>query len=202
MNNTSSANVSIDVKPGLSLSTLSRPEGIAWCTVSSLLSLFITVGNHLTIVLFTANKIVRKKSLYLVINMALADLPLGAFALPLYIYVSISNEDCEFDFGSCLWALVRNFTLGFIDICSFHIMREVLRRILAIQAQNTNRANIPRCLVCFMTLCLLKATAPFYLRSYNYFISHARSSYGVTAGSIICGSNIAIWRKFRHGNVT
>ena len=122
MNNTSSANVSIDVKSGLSLSALSRPEGIAWCTVSSLLSLFITVGNLLTIVLFTANKIVRKKSLYLVINMALADLPLGAFALPLYIYVSISNEDCEFDFASCLWALIRNFTLDFIDICSFHIM--------------------------------------------------------------------------------
>ena len=91
MNNTSSANVSIDVKPGLSLSTLSRPEGIAWCTVFALLSLFITVGNLLTIVLFAANKRVRKKSLYLVINMALADLLLGAFALPLYIYVSINN---------------------------------------------------------------------------------------------------------------
>ena len=61
MNNTSSANVSIDVKPGLSLSALSRPEGIAWCTVSSLLSLFITVGNLFTIILFTANKRVRKR---------------------------------------------------------------------------------------------------------------------------------------------
>ena len=61
MNNTSSANVSIDVKPGFSLSALSRPEGIAWCTVSSLLSLFITVGNLLTIILFTANKRVRKR---------------------------------------------------------------------------------------------------------------------------------------------
>ena len=91
MNNTSSANVSIDVKPGLSLSALSRPEGIAWYTVFSLLSLFITVGNLLTIVLFAANKRVRKKSLYLVINMALADLLLGAFSLHLYIYVSINN---------------------------------------------------------------------------------------------------------------
>lgn len=161
MNNTSSANVSIDVKIGLSLKALSRPEGIAWCTVFSLFSLFITVGNLLTIVLFAANKRVRKKSLYLVINMALADLLLGAFALPLYIYVSISNEDCEFDFGSCLWALIRNFTLGFIDICSFHIMWEVLRRILAIQTQNTNRANIPRCLVCFMDTLSSESHCPF-----------------------------------------
>ena len=87
MSNTSSANVSIDVKPGLSLKALSMPEGIAWCAVFSLVSLLITVRNLLTIILFTANKIVRN----LVINMALADLLLGAFALPLYIYVSINN---------------------------------------------------------------------------------------------------------------
>ena len=61
MSNTSSANVSIDVKPGLSLKALSRPEGIAWCAVFSLVSLLITVGNLLTIILFTANKIVRKE---------------------------------------------------------------------------------------------------------------------------------------------
>lgn len=60
MNNTSSANVSIDVKPGLSLSALSRPEGIAWCTVFSLVSLFITVGNLLTIVLFAAQEFVKR----------------------------------------------------------------------------------------------------------------------------------------------
>ena len=51
-------------------------------------------------------------------------------------------------------------------------------------------------------ICLLKATAPFYLRSYKYFISYVRLSYGVIATSIICGSNIAIWRKFRRRNVT
>ena len=51
-------------------------------------------------------------------------------------------------------------------------------------------------------ICLLKATAPFYLRSYKHFISYVRLSYGVIATSIICGSNIAIWRKFRCRNVT
>ena len=51
-------------------------------------------------------------------------------------------------------------------------------------------------------ICLLKATAHFYLRSYKYFISYVCLSYGVIATSIICGSNIAIWRKFRRRNVT
>ena len=57
-------------------------------------------------------------------------------------------------------------------------------------------------LLILWTICLLKAAAPFYLRSYKYFISYVRLSYGVIATSIICGSNIAIWRKFRRRNVT
>ena len=48
--------------------------------------MFIVVGNLLTTVLFARNKTLRKKSLFLVINMAFADLMLGALALPFYIY--------------------------------------------------------------------------------------------------------------------
>ena len=208
MNNTSSANVSIDVKPGLSLSALSRPEGIAWCTVFSSLSLFITVGNLLTIVLFAANKRVRKKSLYLVINMALADLLLGAFALPLYIYVSISNG-YQFSLKIVNSTLARVYGLSYgisLWVSLTSAVSISCERFYAVYWPFKHRTLTARtyhvALFVLWTLCLLKATAPFYLRSYNYFISHARSSYGVTAGSIICGSNIAIWRKFRHGNVT
>ncbi|CAH3121388.1 unnamed protein product, partial [Pocillopora meandrina] len=208
MNNTSSANVSIDVKPGLSLSALSGPEGIAWCTVSSLLSLFITVGNLLTIVLFAANKRVRKKSLYLVINMALADLLLGAFALPLYIYVSINNG-YQFSLKIVNSTLARVYGLSYgisLWVSLTSAVSISCEKFYAVYWPFEHRTLTARtyhvALFVLWTLCLLKATAPFYLRSYNYFISHARSSYGVTAGSIICGSNIAIWRKFRHGNVT
>ena len=44
------------------------------------------MGNLLTIVIFAKNKNVRKKYLFLVVNMAFADLFLGAFSLPVYIY--------------------------------------------------------------------------------------------------------------------
>ena len=204
MNNTSSANVSIDVKPGLSLKALSRPEGIAWCAVFSLVSLLITVGNLLTIILFTANKIVRN----LVINMALADLLLGAFALPLYIYVSINNG-YQFSLKIVNSTLARVYGLSYgisLWVSLTSAVSISCERFYAVYWPFKHRTLTARtyhvALFVLWTLCLLKATAPFYLRSYNYFISHARSSYGVTAGSIICASNIAIWRKFRHGNVT
>ena len=64
----------------------SEPEGIAFCTAFILLSVFIVVGNLLAIVLFVVNRILRKRSLFLVINMAFADLMLGRVALPIYIY--------------------------------------------------------------------------------------------------------------------
>ena len=91
MENTSSANMSKEVEITSPTNTLSRSEGIAWSSVFFLFSFFIVVGNILTIVLFAANKRARKKSLFLVINMAFADLLLGAFCLPVYIYITIKS---------------------------------------------------------------------------------------------------------------
>ena len=63
----------------------SKAEGIAWCSAFALEAVFIVAGNLLTIVLFALNKKLRKKSLYLIINMAFGDLFLGAVHVPLYI---------------------------------------------------------------------------------------------------------------------
>ena len=208
MNNTSSANVSIDVKIGLSLKALSRPEGIAWCTVFALVSFFIAVGNLLTIVLFAANKRVRKKSLYLVINMALADLLLGAFALPIYIYILISNG-YQFSLTNVNWTLSHVYVLSYGISIWVSLTSAVFiscERLYAVYRPFKHRTLTVRTyhvvLFILWTICLLKTAAPFYLRSYKYFISYVRLSYGVIATSIICGSNIAIRRKFRCRNVT
>ena len=69
----------------------SKQEGIAICSVFVLEVVLIVVGNLLTIVLFALNKELRKKSLYLVINMAFADLVLGVLFLPARIYL-VWNE--------------------------------------------------------------------------------------------------------------
>ena len=65
----------------------SMAEGIALCTAFvSLVFVFVVLGNLLTIVLFAVNRSLRKRSLFLVINMAFADLMLGILSLPFYIY--------------------------------------------------------------------------------------------------------------------
>ncbi len=86
MSNTSAASTSLENATDSSMTVSSKAEVIALCVAFVFESVFISIGNLLTIVLFTVNKGLRKKSLFLVINMAFADLMLGAVILPIYIY--------------------------------------------------------------------------------------------------------------------
>ena len=65
----------------------SKAEGIALCSTLILSSVLIIVGNLLALVPFAVTKPLRRKSLFLVLNMAFTDLMLGAFTLPFYIFV-------------------------------------------------------------------------------------------------------------------
>ena len=70
---------------------------IAWSCALATEAVVIVVGNLLTIVLFALNKKLRsKKSLYLVLNMAFADLFLGGICLPIYVY-SLALGQVKFD---------------------------------------------------------------------------------------------------------
>ena len=80
----------------------SKAEGIALCTGFILSFVFIVVGNLLTIVLFAVNRRLRKRSLFLVINTALAGLMLGTVSLPIYIYSFGRVFSCGKVVGRCL----------------------------------------------------------------------------------------------------
>ena len=82
----------------------SRTDGVVWCSAFAVVSFFIISGNLLAITVFALNKKLRRKSFFLVINMAFADLMLGALSLPLFIY------QLGGDFK--LWTLEWNFFLG------------------------------------------------------------------------------------------
>ena len=62
-----------------------RVAGIVLCSAFALEAVLIVVG--LTIVLFAFNRNLRKKNLFLIVNMAFADLMLGTVSLPMYTYL-------------------------------------------------------------------------------------------------------------------
>ena len=67
----------------------SRVEGITVSVFCLLEAVLIIAGNFLTISLFAKEKKLRKKSLFLVVNMAFAVFISGAVSLPLYVHFDI-----------------------------------------------------------------------------------------------------------------
>lgn len=60
---------------------------ITWCIIYGLVAAAIVTGNALTIAVFSQKKLPRKFGGYFLINLAVADLMVGALALPMYIYI-------------------------------------------------------------------------------------------------------------------
>ena len=87
MNSTVEAGNRLVNATGSSITVPSTAEGVALCAAFILSFVFIIAGNLLTIVLFAANRRLRKRSLFLVISMAFADLMLGTVSLPIYVYI-------------------------------------------------------------------------------------------------------------------
>ena len=124
----------------------SKSEGIALCSVFMLSSVLIIAGSLLALVLFAVNKTLRRKSLFLVMNMAFADLMLGTISAPLLHLLC----------GRCLSALdskIRlspnglqmhrcHFYVRLISICSLHILWEIFCCMLAVSPPITVHQNI------------------------------------------------------------
>ena len=70
-----------------SSTTISESETRAWCIVYGLESAAIILGNILIMAAFAITKSLHKKTYYLLISLAVADLLVGAVALPLYIHL-------------------------------------------------------------------------------------------------------------------
>ena len=102
MNNTFAANVSQTNDQSSSKDATSKTEGIVFFSAFILTSVLTVAGNTLTIVLFAMKRNIRKKHFFLAVNLASADLLLGAVSLPIYsCYVG-------FNFGP--WTLTESFS--------------------------------------------------------------------------------------------
>ena len=64
---------------------ISSSENRAWCVVFSLEAAAIILGNLLIIVVFSISRSLHRKTYYLLISLAVADLLVGAVAVPMYV---------------------------------------------------------------------------------------------------------------------
>ena len=187
---------------------LSKVEGIALCSTFIIEAVLIVVGNLLTIVLFLLNQRLRKKSLILVINMAVADLILGAVFLPARIvevgdvynlwtksvhnnfYIFLNSVDTIFLQASLLSAAL-------ISMERFYAIYWPLKR-------RTHSIRAYRIIIFVVwTICIIVSTIFIVL---SLFTTHKHAIYALIIYLsilliIVCSCNVGIWRKFQHRSI-
>ena len=187
----------------------SYAEGIALCTAYILILVFIVVGNLLTIVLFAENRKLRgKRSLFLVINMAFADLMVGAVILPTYIYA----VGAHYKFWAGGWS--TSLIIFYMLVDSFFMLASLnsaafisVERFSAICWPFKHRTLSKGAyrIVSFMVWTLALVIAVVWT-TLSGFLSTKDALYATTPcililTLIICGCNIGIWIKWKHGRI-
>ena len=93
---------------------LSKAQVIAWCFAFSSETVLAVVGRLLTIAIFAFNKKLRtKKSLYLVVNMAFADLSFAGLCLFPGSSLTVSISKAFDDFSSYLYCVYAGFVYSY-----------------------------------------------------------------------------------------
>ena len=187
----------------------SRVEGITLSAVFLLEAVLIVAGNFLTIGLFAKDKKLRKKSLFLVVNMAFADLISGAVSLPLYVYSSIGPSyrlwktsykalDIAWDVTDTTFSQASLISAVFIAFKRFYAIYWPLKhQTLSTKAYYTT-------IVTIWTLALLVSAV---FNPVKYLISDKAATYAWMSFPllflfIVCACNIGICRTFHKRKVS
>ena len=207
MIHSSAVNKTMENASAFTRSFPSKAEGIALCSAFILSSVLIIAGNLLTLVLFAVTKPLRRKSLFLVMNMAFADLLVGTFSVPFYIYiVKHVHQFWKAKHGSYLMAfrcIDAIFMFGSYLSAAF-ISCE---RLYAVYWPFKHRLMSTKTYrIAIFTLWTLVALLSIILTLLSVFTSIRSALYvsvlvllGLTI--LICVCNIAIWRNFQHQSV-
>ena len=172
---------------------------IAWSFAFSAQAVAVVMGNILAIALFAFNKKLRKKkSLYLVMNMASADLMLGVIYLPSFIFSLVNPENQS----SYERSFFRKIILAFLSLASsitaalisaerfYAIYCPLKHRTLSMRAYRLVILLVWTLAILFSTVYVLLFWSPMALYSFLCL-------YVLFLALTICGLNIGIWRKFK-----
>ncbi|XP_022809515.1 dopamine D2-like receptor [Stylophora pistillata] len=204
VNNTSylAFNTSLKISP-------SKAEGIALCSSFILTSVFSVAGNSLALFLFAVNKKLRKKSLFLIINMAFADLMVGTLCLPIYVYFVgdyfqlWTNQLKDFlssgyyTFIDSIFTQASIISAAFISCERFYAVYWPLKHRTLMRAHRV--AVILVWILAFLISGLfsglwLSVSTP----KYSIFVW---APYILILTLVICSSNLCIWKKLRRGSL-
>ena len=181
---------------------LSEAQVIAWsCALASEI-VVIFLGNLLTIVLFIFNKKLRnKKSLYLVMNMAFADLVLGGASLPLFVYLVTATRSRLYftEFPTFLQIIFTVSSLASFTTAALISAERFYAVFWPLKHRTLSTREYKLVILMAWTLAILFSTVYILLFRLSLRAVFAFATlYGLLLIVTICGLNIVIWNQNRH----
>ena len=168
---------------------------IFWSSVFGLLAVLIILGNFFTIWVFHRQRS-RKRSYFLLISLAVADLMVGLFAIPLFIKGSSTEH-------SYLWRLVSKSFDAFTGLTSIYTLAVIsLERLFAILCPLRHRTLTSRSYIyaiaipwiaaaVFIAVIILKPNGRVKHPSYKFF----PFLFLITPLLTMCVAYFSIWIK-------
>ena len=185
---------------------LSEAQVIAWSCALVSEAVVIVLGNLLTIVLFTFNRKLRnKKRLYLVINMAFADLVLGGASLPLFVYLITATRSGLYfaEFPTFLKIIFTISSMASFNTAALISAERFYAIFWPLNHRTLSRRAYKLVILMAWTLATLFSTVYILLfrLSLGGFFAFA-TLYGLLLIVTICGLNIVIWRRIQQKSVS
>lgn len=178
----------------------SRDSFVAWCVFLSLEAVLITVCNLLTIITFALNRHLQKRSSYCLINLAVADLLVGAVAIPMNVYnlgLVYGFWEVYFDLHIVFASLVAHVFSGLASLYALVLMS--IERMLATVWPLRHRTSRNRLYIFGFSIqwILAAAVSAVWICSLLYLELHASLYVWIPSlfisVMIICASYIAVF---------
>ena len=185
---------------------LSEAQVIAWSSALASETVVIFLGNSVhTIVLFIFNKkLQNKKSLYLVMNMAFADLVLGGTSLPLFVYlVTATHSRLYFsEFPTFLQIVFTVSSMASFTTDALISAERFYAVFWPLKHRTLSTREYKLVILMAWTLDILFSTVYILLFRLSLRAIFAFATlYGLLLIVTICGLNIVIWRKIQQKSV-
>ena len=185
---------------------LSEAQVIAWSCALTSEAVVIVLGNLLAIVLFTFNKKLRnKKNLYLVINMAFADLVLGGASLPLFVYLITATRSGLYfsEFPTFLKIIFTVSSMASFTTAALISAERFYAIFWPLKHRTLSRRAYKLVILMAWTLAILFSTVYILLFRLSPGAFYAFATlHGLLLIVTICGLNIVIWRKIQQKSVS
>lgn len=182
----------------------SRLEATVWCTVFAVETVVIVTGNLLTFIIFARDARLRKPSSYLIMSLAIADLFIGLFTLPMWIYqigLGILWHSKTFHQGLTAFFAIDSFTnLASISNLTAISLERLYATLLPWRHRATSRA---RFLLFILVVWMLPAVSSVLYIIVRFVVLSALGTmctwlpYLCLLLLVICASYTAIFIKMR-----